>query len=369
MVKIIILAGGKSSRFGNIKCIQKIKNECIINNIIRNFLKHFNKRDIFVTVNENNLKKLKKNILYNINIVESKIQEGNFKAIQEIYSNIKFKQNEKIIIVWSDIYIFNEKLFDDFFKNIKFNSLKKGLEIPVMFEYNPPFIIDIDKYSFYNNSIIQSKSSGYHDQGMFVFDKNFLESIIKNNKLGNILDIINLPKYKNKISFNKLEHNITYSFNTIDEYVGIKKIIEHRPVMSYFSGVDRTGKSSLFEKIRKFDNFKHCFFDRGPFDSYIYNIIYNRNISTTPYINFLINNDAVIFFIRAEPSVIKRRCIDTNEKDINISQISHHLNVYDENIVKLKKQLNIIIINNSYDFDKSCALMNYLFEEYLKRVK
>ena len=242
-MKLLLLAAGKSSRiFENIKknkCLIKIKNKTLIQNIIDNAHKsHIKDIDVITGFKPENIKNdLKK--YNNINFINN----TRYKTTDMVYSALLGlkESNTDTIISYTDIF-YDNTVFNDLIK-------KKNSNITVPFIKNWKYIWKIRKKDIFDDA-----------ETFMISGKNNLKEIgnkinKKNLKLidGQFIGIIYIPKkhlnlvisfyknYNNKLQFtnflNKLINhkvkiscleykNFWYEIDDFEDYKNISKLIK-----------------------------------------------------------------------------------------------------------------------------------------------
>jgi len=242
-MKLLLLAAGKSSRiFENIKknkCLIKIKNKTLIQNIIDNAHKsHIKDIDVITGFKPENIKNdLKK--YNNINFINN----TRYKTTDMVYSALLGlkESNTDTIISYTDIF-YDNTVFNDLIK-------KKNSNITVPFIKNWKYIWKIRKKDIFDDA-----------ETFMISGKNNLKEIgnkinKKNLKLidGQFMGIIYIPKkhlnlvisfyknYNNKLQFtnflNKLINhkvkiscleykNFWYEIDDFEDYKNISKLIK-----------------------------------------------------------------------------------------------------------------------------------------------
>ncbi len=231
-----IIVGGINSRM-NInfpKCLINIHSfefnnyNNILIKIIEKVLPYAN--NIFICCNnyyKNNFIEVEKTIKYNnikflyYNSINNShnYPNGNGETIYQLLENEIL--TKKIFIIWGDILIYNNKIFEEMY-NLQYDN---DFLIPTIYESNPYAYLIIDK----NNNVEYIEyfknipvAFGYHDQCIFLCStdvlKNNIKSILNYNFESNFLDIV---KYIKNVKYYITNYSIK-TFNTIDE---LKKII------------------------------------------------------------------------------------------------------------------------------------------------
>lgn len=90
-----------------------------------------------------------------------------------------------------------------------------------------------------------------------------------------------------------------------------------------FSGVDKTGKTTLIREVHKATNYKYPILDRFTESSIAYGKYRNRDLDYSEYyeIEKKLQDDVILFYITASNESIEKRIISENEKDITFKDI------------------------------------------------
>jgi 2-phospho-L-lactate transferase/gluconeogenesis factor (CofD/UPF0052 family) len=226
-----IIVGGINSRMNikfpkcliNINSLNFNKNSNILIKIIEDILPYANNificcnnyyKDYFIIIEKNikynNIKFLYYNSINNL----YNYPYGNAETVYQLLQNEIL--TKKIFIIWGDILISNNKIFEEMY-NLQYNN---DFLIPTIYENNPYAYLIIDdnnnvKYIEYLKNI--TIDFGYHDQCIFLCTtdilKNNIKLILKYDTESNFLDII---KYLKNVKYYITDYSIK-SFNTIDE--------------------------------------------------------------------------------------------------------------------------------------------------------
>jgi len=105
-----------------------------------------------------------------------------------------------------------------------------------------------------------------------------------------------------------------------------------------FSGVDKTGKDTLIRKVHELTNYKYPIINRFTESTYAYGKFRKRKLNYDKifevedaiYENF----DVYLIYLYASKENLKRRIINTHEKDITISDVEKLERYYDEYLRK-----------------------------------
>jgi len=222
-----IIAGGINQRM-NItypKCLIEINNRIVLTDILKKIRPYAN--NIYVCCNnyyknefleyEETLKE-KENIkfLYFNSIDNSQnYPKGNGETIYQLLIN--FNLTEKIFVIWSDILIYNNKIFEEMY-NLHYNN---DFLIPTVYEKNPYayLIIENGKVQKFGYKIDCPIKNGYHDQCIFLVNtsiiKNKLYNMINNKNYHeiNFLDVIN---YIDNVSYYETNYPLK-SYNSFND--------------------------------------------------------------------------------------------------------------------------------------------------------
>jgi len=208
------------------KCLIKVDNEIVLFKIINNIMPYAN--NIFICGNnyyKNSFVEFEKSInpynnvkfLYFNSIDNSQTYpKGNGETIYQLLTDISYL-SDKLFIIWGDIIISDNKIFEELYNN-QYNT---DFLIPTKYEKNPYAYLIIDNKNNVKN--IEYKKNinidyGYHDQCIFLCDKNEIKEKIeilinKNYEEINFLDIV---KYLDNVSYYETKYPLK-SFNTINE--------------------------------------------------------------------------------------------------------------------------------------------------------
>jgi 2-phospho-L-lactate transferase/gluconeogenesis factor (CofD/UPF0052 family) len=222
-----IIVGGINKRM-NInypKCLFKVNNEIVLNNIINKILPYAN--NIIICANnyykeeflafENNLSNTNVTFIFFNSIDNLQLYpKGNGETIYQLL-NSQINLTKKIFILWGDIFIENNMILEEMYNYDKFNNFL----IPTMYEKNPYTYLILNN----NNNITDIKyrnetniDFGYHDQCIFLCDTQYIKNNI--NKLFSEnyeeLNFLNIIKYIDDVHYYETKYKIK-TFNTIDE--------------------------------------------------------------------------------------------------------------------------------------------------------
>lgn len=225
-----IIVGGINKRM-NIdypKCLIKVDNEIVLIKIINNIMPYAN--NIFICGNnyyKNSFLEFEKSTqnynnihFFYFNSIDNSqtYPKGNGETIFQLLNNISYL-TDKLFIMWGDIIISDNKIFEEMYNNN--NQYNNNFLIPTKYEKNPYAYLIIDNKN--NVKSIEYKKNinidyGYHDQCIFLCDKNKIKEKIeilinKNYEELNFLDIV---KYLDNVSYYETKYPLK-SFNTINE--------------------------------------------------------------------------------------------------------------------------------------------------------
>lgn len=125
-------------------------------------------------------------------------------------------------------------------------------------------------------------------------------------------------------------------------------------MLIFFEGVDKTGKSTLVQKVLKATNYKHVVFDRGIISQIVYDKCFNRtpDESIKNAIEYLKKSNAFVLLCEADTKTIEKRLKEHNEilpdELKNIDEIKKMF--FDET---LKSGLDFIVLNTDCDIKLS----------------
>ena len=76
-----------------------------------------------------------------------------------------------------------------------------------------------------------------------------------------------------------------------------------------FEGMDKTGKTTLLNKLNKATNFEHVVLDRGVISSYVYDKVYGRNFREKYdfFLDMIKNTKHLVILCVASEEVIRNR--------------------------------------------------------------
>lgn len=97
-----------------------------------------------------------------------------------------------------------------------------------------------------------------------------------------------------------------------------------------FSGVDKTGKSTLIKEVHKQSNYEYICVDRFIIDNLVYGRINNRYTEKQEkellkmLDSCIDTNNFIFILVTADKSVIKKRMVKERETDIKFEDINKH---------------------------------------------
>jgi|TARA_Y100000310_G_scaffold273645_1_gene289202 hypothetical protein len=128
-------------------------------------------------------------------------------------------------------------------------------------------------------------------------------------------------------------------------------------------GVDKTGKDSIKDEIIRQTDGKALVISRSFLSQIVYSRIYNRKINEKFFIEKMKelyeDKDYYFFYLEAEKSVLEKRFIKHNEKDLLINDIQKHIDTFEDVILQLEEH-NMFI--------KKINSTNYSVEESVKEI-
>jgi len=211
----IILASGRSRRFGKPKPLQEINGVIVVEDLIDKMRTVCD--GIYVTVNYKDKSKFE----YlteekNVRLLVDNSYSGTGGTLKNIIDKIG---EDDYILSWGDNVITDTKFLEDLL------NTKDDLVIPIVREDNPYVSILLDEKEQPHN-VLYSKSdytlkSGWHDFGVFKIGKNIcgeFDNILGYENEYRFLDIINII-YLKKYTSTVLKYSKPYvsSFNTVKE--------------------------------------------------------------------------------------------------------------------------------------------------------
>lgn len=122
-----------------------------------------------------------------------------------------------------------------------------------------------------------------------------------------------------------------------------------------FSGCDKVGKSTIIRELHKATQYKYPILDRYTESSIVYGKHRKRNLNYDEYFDLekCLMSNVLLVYLSAHDDDIKKRIVDTNEKDITFKEIKTIKKHY-ENYLK-ETFFNYIIINTSKFSIKQCV--------------
>lgn len=223
-----IIVGGINKRM-NIdypKCLIKVDNEIVLMKIINNIIPYAN--TIFICGNnyyKNSFTDFEKSIqnynnikfLYFNSVDDSQnYPKGNGETIFQLINNIHYL-TDKLFIMWGDIIISDNKIFEEMYNN-QYNN---DFLIPTKYEKNPyAYLIINNKNKVTNIEYKKNKEIdfGYHDQCIFLCDKNIIKEKLHFliNQQYVELNFLDIVKHLDNTSYFETNYPLK-SFNTINE--------------------------------------------------------------------------------------------------------------------------------------------------------
>jgi choline kinase len=208
------------------KCLIEVDNEIVLMKIINNIIPYAN--NIFICGNnyyKNSFIEFEKSIQKYTNIkilyfnsVDNSLPypKGNGETIFQLLNTLSYL-TDKLFIMWGDIIISNNKIFEEMY-NSQYNN---DFLIPTTYEKNPYAYLIIDTKNNVKN--IEYKKNieteyGYHDQCIFLCDKHKIKEkleiiMVCDYEEINFLDIV---KHLDNVSYFETKYPLK-SFNTINE--------------------------------------------------------------------------------------------------------------------------------------------------------
>lgn len=135
----------------------------------------------------------------------------------------------------------------------------------------------------------------------------------------------------------------------------------------HIDGIDRSGKDSIRRYVVEKSDGKILVIIRSYISQIVYSRIYKRNINEDYFISRMIrdyeNHDEFVL-LTASDEVINQRCIDTNEKHLQLSKITKHRKCFLSLVDELKDKIKINVIDTSIEKPEVLAdKILKLFEE------
>ena len=132
-----------------------------------------------------------------------------------------------------------------------------------------------------------------------------------------------------------------------------------RETMITIEGIDKCGKDTVRDLIVKKTEGKVLVMVRTYLSQIVYPRINNKKINEIFFINRLIFDYETghhhFFVLTASKEVIKKRCIEHNEKDISIDDIETHKKHFSDLIEELGIYVKIHVIDTSSDKPEETA--------------
>ncbi len=223
-----IIVGGINKRMeiNYPKCLIEVDNEIVLMKIINKIYPYAN--NIFICGNtyyKNKFIEFEKKIKHHNNIKflyfnsvdnSQNYPKGNGETIFQLLKTIQ-NLTEKIFIMWGDILISDNKIFEELY-NKQYNST---FLIPTKYEKNPYVYLIIDNKNKVKDVEYKKNKSidyGYHDQCIFLCDKNKIQEKLELliNQDYDELNFLDIIKYLDEVRYFETNYTIK-SFNTIKE--------------------------------------------------------------------------------------------------------------------------------------------------------
>jgi len=223
-----VIVGGINKRMeiNYPKCLIEVDNEVILMKIIKHILPYAN--NIFICGNnyyKTHFSDFEKSLSNNSNIKflyfnsidnSQNYPKGNGETIYQLINNLYL--TNKIFIMWGDIIISNNKIFEEMY-NLQYNN---DFLIPTNYEKDPYAYLVLDDKNNVNDIGYKknlSISYGYHDQCIFLCDKDVVKinlSLLINNSNKDEINFLEIIKYTKNVSFYETNYTVK-SFNTQSE--------------------------------------------------------------------------------------------------------------------------------------------------------
>jgi choline kinase len=222
-----IIVGGINKRMeiNYPKCLIEVDNEIILMKIINHILPYSN--NIFICGNNyykhhfsyfektlsnyNNIKFLYFNSVDN----SQDYPKGNGETIYQLINTLNL--TNKLFIMWGDIILSNEKIIEEMY-NLQYDN---DFLIPTVYEEDPYAYLILDNNNIKDIGYKKNlrMSYGYHDQCIFLCDKNVIKNnleLLINNNDKDELNFLDLVKYIKNVSYYETNYPVK-SFNTKNE--------------------------------------------------------------------------------------------------------------------------------------------------------
>jgi choline kinase/2-phospho-L-lactate transferase/gluconeogenesis factor (CofD/UPF0052 family) len=223
-----IIVGGINKRM-NIdypKCLIKVDNEIVLIKIINNIMPYAN--NIFICGNnyyknsflefEESMQNYNNIHFFYFNSIDNSqtYPKGNGETIFQLLNNTSYL-TDKLFVMWGDIIISDNKIFEEMYNN-QYNN---NFLIPTKYEKNPYAYLIIDNKNNVKSIEYKKKTNidyGYHDQCIFLCDKNVIKEKIEIliNENYEELHFLDIVKYLDYVSYYETKYPLK-SFNTINE--------------------------------------------------------------------------------------------------------------------------------------------------------
>ncbi len=122
-----------------------------------------------------------------------------------------------------------------------------------------------------------------------------------------------------------------------------------KPMMIFFEGVDRCGKTTLMKKFNKITKFKYLTIDRGPLSYYVYSQVFQRERSLTYPELYSILARSVIVYVECDIYALENRILRSGHRAIDIEK---HTKTFEESLWAMKRHgIRVIKIVSNEDTD------------------
>jgi choline kinase/2-phospho-L-lactate transferase/gluconeogenesis factor (CofD/UPF0052 family) len=222
-----IIAGGINQRM-NIKypkCLVKIDNKIVLTNILEKIKPYAN--TIYVCCNnhyKSSFLEYEKTVGQNENIKflyfnsidnSQNYPKGNGETLYQLLDN--FKLTDKAFVMWSDIIISNNRIFEEMY-NLQYDN---DFLIPTVYEEDPYAYLIIEdakvkKFGYRRDSSIEY---GYHDQCIFLANTLIVKDRLKNiidDKTYEEVNFLDVVSYIDGVSYYETKYPIQ-SYNSFDD--------------------------------------------------------------------------------------------------------------------------------------------------------
>lgn len=120
----------------------------------------------------------------------------------------------------------------------------------------------------------------------------------------------------------------------------------------HIEGTDRTGKDTFRSHLVKEGKGSTLIIVRSFISQVVYSRIYGRTIDEQWFVNQALELQKlghIFVYLKVNLDIVKQRIIDTNEEDVNIYQIEHHTQIFNEVVDFFKSNgLKVIILDNTH---------------------